>query len=272
MPVLRADIDHCPRWMSLPLSAIESRSERNWLRRFRPGGIQMRRIQIPVAVLCVFATVHSLAQEGGSFTNSNVFETSAFPSGVPNTGACNTGACNTGACNTGACNTGACNTGGWHTDAGFYGGYGHGSGQLYPFDQQDPWLHGQHKRVPSYGGYSSFRPYNYRHVASQSQIAASLGVAAGMTYSQQFWNRYREGYMNQKLHSHDYENGGFAPAGNAAYVPQRPPYSAVGFPQAQPLVRLPALTTQTSSPHYNSAAPTQLEPSVHVYPSGALNR
>lgn len=61
--------------------------------------------------------------------------------------------------------------------------------QLYPFDRQDPWLHGQYQRVPSYGGYSSFRPHNYRHVAPQAHIAAQFGIASGMTYSHQFRNR-----------------------------------------------------------------------------------
>ena len=63
--------------------------------------------------------------------------------------------------------------------------------QLYRYDQQDPWLHGHFQRVPSYGGFSSFRPYNYRHVLAQTQLAQTWGHANGMPYSQQFWNRYR---------------------------------------------------------------------------------
>jgi ribonuclease HI len=47
---------------------------------------------------------------------------------------------------------------------------------LYPFDQQDTWIHGHFQRYPSYGGYASFRPYNYKHVAAQSQIAGGWGV------------------------------------------------------------------------------------------------
>ena len=85
-------------------------------------------------------------------------------------------------------------------DAGseFAGGH---QGQLYPYDQQDPWLHGQSQRVPSYGGFSSFRPYNYRHVVPQAQIAANWGATNGMTYSHQFFNRYRSSYLNGNLHS-----------------------------------------------------------------------
>lgn len=76
-----------------------------------------------------------------------------------------------------------------------------GSGvQLYPFDQQDPWLHGYFQRYPAYGGYSTFRPYNYKQVYSQAQISGQWGSPAGMPYSQQFWNRYRTNYMEGMLH------------------------------------------------------------------------
>jgi hypothetical protein len=76
-----------------------------------------------------------------------------------------------------------------------------GSGvQLYPYDQQDPWLHGYFQRYPSYGGYNSFRPYNYKQVYSQARISNHWGSPAGMPYSQQFWNRYRTNYMDGMLH------------------------------------------------------------------------
>ena len=73
--------------------------------------------------------------------------------------------------------------------------------QLYPYDQQDRWLHGHFQRVPSYGGFSSFRPYNYRHVFAQTQLAQSWGHTHGMPYSQQFWNRYRGSYLQGNLHA-----------------------------------------------------------------------
>jgi hypothetical protein len=73
--------------------------------------------------------------------------------------------------------------------------------QLYPYDQQDPWLHGYYQRVPAYGGFASFRPYNYRHVFAQTQVATVWGASHGMPYSQQFWNKYRPPYLDQHLHS-----------------------------------------------------------------------
>ena len=85
---------------------------------------------------------------------------------------------------------------------GGYGGAGGGiHGEMFPYDQQDPWLHGHHQQAPSYAGYNSFRPYNYRHVAAQQQVAAGWGASRGMNYSQQFWNKYEGAYLNEDLHA-----------------------------------------------------------------------
>lgn len=63
---------------------------------------------------------------------------------------------------------------------------------LYPYDSQEPWMHGYWQEMPYYGGFRAFRPYNYKHVLSQSQTAAGWGMAPNMPYSQQFWPRYQE--------------------------------------------------------------------------------
>ncbi len=73
------------------------------------------------------------------------------------------------------------------TSSGVSNGYGE---QLYSYERQDPWLHGYFQEIPAYGGYHSFRPYNYKHVLSQSQTAAGFGMSPVMPYSQQFWHRY----------------------------------------------------------------------------------
>ena len=96
--------------------------------------------------------------------------------------------------------------------------------QLYPYDQQDTWLHGHFQRVPSYGGFASFRPYNYRHVSAQTQLAQQWGHAHGMPYSQQFWNRYRASYLEGNLHS------GYQPVMQS---PQMPGYPSQAYPQQQ---------------------------------------
>jgi hypothetical protein len=103
--------------------------------------------------------------------------------------------------------------------------------QLYPYDQQDPWLHGYFQRYPAYGGFSSFRPYNYRHVFSQTQIAQGWGAAHGMPYSQQFWNKYRTSYLDQNLHSE------VAPM----------PYSPSIESQPQPLIPRPGMSVYQAS-------------------------
>lgn len=70
-------------------------------------------------------------------------------------------------------------------------GYGLSGEQRYPFDQTDPWLHGYFQEMPAYGGYSSFRPYNYKHVFSHAQVASMWGTGYTQPYSQDYFNRLR---------------------------------------------------------------------------------
>jgi len=63
---------------------------------------------------------------------------------------------------------------------------------LYPFDSQYPWQHGYFQEISPYSGFHYFKPYNYRHVLSQTQTAAGWGITPQLAYSQHFWNRYQE--------------------------------------------------------------------------------
>lgn len=72
------------------------------------------------------------------------------------------------------------------------GAPGSGAEQLYPFDSQDPWHHGHFQEIPAYGGYNYFRPYNYKHVLSQSQVVGGWGMSPTMPYSQEYFRRLRE--------------------------------------------------------------------------------
>ncbi|MBN72302.1 MAG: hypothetical protein CME32_23855 [Gimesia sp.] len=63
---------------------------------------------------------------------------------------------------------------------------------LYPFDSQYPWQHGYFQEISPYSGYHYFKPYNYRHVLSQTQTANGWGITPQLAYSQHFWNRYHE--------------------------------------------------------------------------------
>jgi len=124
--------------------------------------------------------------------------------------------------------------------------------QLYPYDQQDPWLHGHFQRVPSYGGFSSFRPYNYRHVSAQTQLAQTWGHAHGMPYSQQFWNRYRGSYLQGNLH--------------AESQPMRPHPQAPGHPsQMDPRPAVP------QQPYPQQPYPQQPYPTQGNLNPGSLN-
>lgn len=119
--------------------------------------------------------------------------------------------------------------------------------QLYPYDQQDPWLHGYFQRVPAYGGFASFRPYNYRHVFAQTQIATGWGSAHGMPYSQQFWNKYRGSYLDQNLHSQ--------------VQPLPFPYSQ--YPQYQPAPPQP-LIPRAGTPVYSAGSVRPIGYESHV--------
>jgi hypothetical protein len=55
----------------------------------------------------------------------------------------------------------------------------------YCFDAAEPWVHGYYQETPAYGGYHAFRPYNYKHVFAQSQIATEWGMSPTAPYSHQ---------------------------------------------------------------------------------------
>lgn len=61
---------------------------------------------------------------------------------------------------------------------------------LFQYDDQEVWKHGWLQIMPYYGGYHSYRPYNYKHVFAQSAQSAAWGMSPTMPYSQQFWHRY----------------------------------------------------------------------------------
>jgi|GEM_PF-581356 len=87
-----------------------------------------------------------------------------------------------------------------YVDRGMWSG---GSGtvvDLYPYDQQDTWIHGHFQRYPSYGCYASFRPYHYMYIAAQSQIAGGWGDPLEMPYSQQFCNCYCGNHLEGQPH------------------------------------------------------------------------
>ncbi|MFY9252455.1 MAG: hypothetical protein WAO83_03290 [Fuerstiella sp.] len=161
----------------------------------------------------------------------------------------------------------------------YAGGYysGGSAGQLFPYDQQDTWLHGQHQRVPSYGGYGSFRPYNYRHVAPQAQIASGWGATHGMTYSQQFFNKYRNSYLDGNLQANVGNNAHGQNVQTGQPQTGTPPFAGlVSFPRVQPNTEhaapllSPILQQSSLKPQRSVAVPSG--PPIHVYPASATLR
>jgi hypothetical protein len=134
-------------------------------------------------------------------------------------------------------------------------------GQLYPYDQQDPWLHGQFQRVPAYGGFASFRPYNYRHVFAQTQISSGWGAAHGMPYSHQFWNKYRTPYMQGNLHSSNSTSESTNLPNSIHYQPiYQTGYNAPQFGGSN-------ANSGHSNGNAQSAPGAPVEKSIHIFPT-----
>lgn len=159
---------------------------------------------------------------------------------------------------------GAAGPSGEVTASGVSGGYGD---QLYPYESQEPWLHGYFQEIPAYGGYHSFKPYNYRHVLSQSQTAAGFGMSPTMPYSQQFWHRYEN---RANLSPFANEPGGMmpVPVGPAGMHQGTPQGTLQEAPQAFPGVGMSAPSMIAPSP----VQPAAWEPGPVIVPANAESR
>lgn len=141
-----------------------------------------------------------------------------------------------------------------------YGRYGFEGSQeqRYPFDTQQQWVHGYFQELPAYGGHPVFRPYNYKHVLSQSQTAAGWGERPGMPYSQQFWHKYHDQATmiktSQNMPVRNMQQSSPAPSANA------PLQSYAGWsvapattiPVSQPGASAYPSPYQTQTPNYSS--------------------
>lgn len=114
-----------------------------------------------------------------------------------------------------------------------------GAGEpFYAWDAYEPWVHGHFQRIPAYGGYHYFRPYNYRHVMPQSQVGAGWGMPATMPYSQGFYRAREQQYgmpqgaayprMGQQVERPYYSR--YAGPSSQAIVPTGMPWNEYGPP------------------------------------------
>lgn len=125
---------------------------------------------------------------------------------------------------------------------------------LFQYDDQEPWKHGYLQEMPYYGGYHSFRPYNYKHLFSQSQTAAGWGMPSTMPYSQQFWHRYQ--------HQVDLsQGGGIGTMPTPAPVPVEIPQNGIWAPVQQAPIYTP-INYQSSNGY---AAPQQTPVQQYLY-------
>jgi len=136
--------------------------------------------------------------------------------------------------------------------------------QLHSFDEPSPWLHGQHRRVPSYGGFATFRPHNFRHVLPQSQLAERAGMPRGLGYSQQFFDRNKIYDANTN------------PPPQLNRVPVAPPsqpaprqFEPRFYISAAPITLAPLSRPERSlQPTKAQPGTSPQQPSVYVYPPG----
>jgi len=75
------------------------------------------------------------------------------------------------------------------------------------YDAYEPWVHGYWQELPAFGGYAYFRPYNYRHVYVQSEVATSWQTSAQMPYSQEYYRRPREQGLYEQRTTSTSRNG-----------------------------------------------------------------
>lgn len=130
-------------------------------------------------------------------------------------------------------------------------GGGGGGDQLYPFDSPEPWLKGYFQEIPAYGGHSTFRPHNYKHVLAQTQVAGGWGINPTMAYSHQWYHRYRNrsgmhpGFGvgatgqagSQNLAQAGPPTGAASPYSTTAAVPSGQPMSQPSLQQAAAIER-----------------------------------
>ncbi|MCA9077012.1 MAG: hypothetical protein KDA93_18440 [Planctomycetaceae bacterium] len=105
---------------------------------------------------------------------------------------------------------------------------------LYQYDDLEVWKHGWIQIMPYYGGYHSYRPYNYKNVFSQSAQSAAWGMSPTAPYSQQFYHRY-ESITGAGVPMSAIQNGEYGPHPSVGYQPQWGQLQ-----QTQPVVSVPS--------------------------------
>ena len=135
-----------------------------------------------------------------------------------------------------------------------------GGEPLFRYDDQERWKHGYLHIMPYYGGYHSFRPYNYHHVFNQSQTASGWGMSPVAPYSQQFWHRY--------AHLTDLSRGNHSPVApqpapvirNDLYPPPQRP--VMTDPSAYAVPPSPLTVPAVAPVQYQPAGPAAGGPSL----------
>jgi hypothetical protein len=160
------------------------------------------------------------------------------------------------------------------------GQYGHE--EMYPYDAYDNWVHGHFQEIPAYGGYHFFRPYNYKHVLSQSQTSGGWGNSPQLPYSHEyFWRRSQQaggqaapGY-GAPVYGSPYQSPNYTPP--HSHVPGVGQPSAPVYSQPVPVMPAPgfgpttgrlSVPSRVASPvEYGETGPAMIDSAVYQGPA-----
>ena len=113
-------------------------------------------------------------------------------------------------------------------------------------------MHGYFQEIGPYPGHHFYRPYNYKHVFSQVDLANRWGLPQGMPYSQQWWHRYHSrAALNPAIQAQMTQV-------NSNYEVEMARLRAWrDFQAEQPRITHSQAASMQGTPAYNYAAPNQ---------------
>lgn len=142
----------------------------------------------------------------------------------------------------GGYDTGYVSGGGMYSSGGSLGAPQYGHEELYNFDHYDNWVHGYFQEIPHYHGYGAFRPYNWKHALSQSQISGGWGMPHNQPYNNGFYRKFERYPAPQTEET-------LAPNYESAPIMRRPPASVTEQPS---LLRSSSYRAPISTPMTHS--------------------
>ena len=137
---------------------------------------------------------------------------------------------------------------------------------LLPWDSQEAWMHGHFQEISPYSGYHFFRPYNYKHVYSQADLAYRWRQPQGMPYSQQWWHRYHQrASLNPQALTQAANSSAADMAQQRPWIDHVTEQQRVSHAQTYPMLSAPGHSIATPNPGMATAKQGPMnEPTTHA--------